>query len=212
MNSLSDDVDRLAALRSRLACQPLVTIDAGTRQIELVTRHGLFSARSLDEGTALLLRELESAQPMQRALDLGCGYGAIGLTLAARWPSSHVDMVDTDIRAVQATSENITRNRLDNATVILSDGIRELDLAEDGPRYDLVVSNLPAQAGNDAIDQLLLDAYDALSDDGSLVVVAVNGLRRYLQRRLQDIFGASHVSKVHQGPRHTVIEAAKLSS
>ncbi len=201
--------DHLDSLREVLANQPVVNIEIGERTLELTTRHGLFSARSLDEGTALLLRELKAVNAVPRVLDLGCGYGAIGLTLAARWPSSSIAMVDTDIRAVEATAENIKRNQLDNATVTLSDGIREI--RHQAATYDLVLSNLPAQAGNDAIDQLLLDAFDALEDGGSLVVVAVNGLRRFLQRRLSDIFGKQHVRKVHQGPRHTVLEAAKLS-
>lgn len=202
------DSEHLAALREHLARQPVVAIEAGERTLELTTRHGLFSARAIDEGTALLLRQLDDLSPLQRVLDLGCGYGAIGLTLAARWPASEVDMVDTDIRAVEAAADNIKHNRLDNAAVTLSDGIREI--RANAATYVLVVSNLPAQAGNDAIDQLLLDAYDALKDGGSLALVAVNGLRRYLQRRLADIFGNGQVRKVHQGPRHTVLEAAKL--
>ncbi len=202
---------RLDNLREHLATQPRVTIEIGDRQLELITRHGLFSARALDEGTALLLRELEQLSPMPRVLDLGCGYGAIGLTLAVRWPDSKIDMVDTDLRAVEAASDNAARNRLDNATATLSDGIRDLPSQSIGT-YELVVSNLPAQAGNDALDQLLLEAHDALSDGGSLVVVAVNGLRRYLQRRMTLIFGAGQVAKVHQGQRHTVLEAAKLST
>ncbi len=204
------DSEHLAALREHLARQPVVVIEAGERTLELTTRHGLFSARAIDEGTALLLRQLDDLSPLQRVLDLGCGYGAIGLSLAARWPTSQVDMVDTDIRAVEAAADNIKRNRLDNASATLSDGIREIQA--NAATYDLVVSNLPAQAGNDAIDQLLLDAYDALKDGGSLALVAVNGLRRYLQRRLADIFGKGQVRKVHQGPRHTVLEAAKLST
>lgn len=208
MTSPIVEPDHLVTLREHLARQPVVTIDLGERSLELKTRHGLFSARSLDEGTARLLRELEPLTPAQRVLDLGCGYGAIGLTLAARWPDSHVDLVDTDIRAVESTAENIKRNHLGNAAVTLSDGIRELP--SHASTYDLVVSNLPAQAGNDAIDQLLLDAHDALKNGGTLAVVAVNGLRRYLQRRLADVFGKQHVRKVHQGPRHTVLEAAKL--
>ena len=203
------DSEHLAALREHLARQPVVAIQAGERTLELTTRHGLFSGRALDEGTALLLRQLEDLSSLPRILDLGCGYGAIGLTLAARWPASRIDMVDTDIRAAEAAADNIKRNRLDNATVSLSDGIREI--RADAATYDLVVSNLPAQAGNDAIDQLLLDAYDALTDGSSLALVAVNGLRRYLQRRLADIFGKGQVRKIHQGPRHTVLEAAKLS-
>ena len=208
MTLSAPEQDHLSHLREQLSQQPEIPIDVPGWQLVLRSRHGLFSGRSLDEGTALLLRELEALEPTPRVLDLGCGYGAIGLTLAARWPASRIDMVDTDMRAVEASAENIERNRLDNATVMLSDGIRQLP---DAPlSYDLVVSNLPAQAGNDAIDQLLLDAHDALREDGSLAVVAVNGLRRYLQRRLAGIFGKTQVRKVRQGPRHTVLEAAKL--
>ena len=118
--------DHLSSLRARLASHPEVAIDVPGRQLLLRSRHGLFSARSLDEGTVLLLRELESLEPAMRILDLGCGYGALGLTLAARWPGSRVDLVDIDIRAVEAASENVARNGLDNATVTLSDGTREL--------------------------------------------------------------------------------------
>ncbi len=203
----SVEMPKRAALRARLAQQPLVTIDTGVRRIELTSRHGLFSARNLDEGTTLLLRELASLSPVESALDLGCGYGAIGLTLAVRWPGCTVGMVDTDIRAVEAATENIVRNQLDNVSVTASDGIR--DLTDAYGAYELVVANLPAQAGNDALDQLLLDAYGALKEGGLLVVVAVNGLRRYLRRQLADIFGAEQVRKVRQGARHTVLVSTK---
>lgn len=202
------DSDRLDSLRQRLAEQPEIRIDAGSREIVLRSRHGLFSARALDDGSAMLLAELARLPAPAQVLDLGCGYGAIGLTLAAQWPTARIAMVDTDIRAVEAAAENIARTHLTNAHVTLSDGIRELDRSLTG--YDLVVSNLPAQAGNDALDQLLLDAHDAMADEGTLAVVAVNGLRKYLQRRLADIFGPKRVAKVRQGPRHTVLEAAKL--
>ena len=178
--------------------------------LKLRSRHGLFSARALDEGSALLLRELERLPAPSRVLDLGCGYGAIGLTLAARWPDAQVDMVDTDMRAVESAAQNIARNRLANATVTLSDGIRQL--RQPLHAYDLVVANLPAQAGNDALDQLLLDAYDAMLDGGSLALVVVNGLRKYLTRRLVDIFGPPRVAKVKQSSAHTVLEAAKLGT
>ena len=196
---------RHGALRERLSDLPVIEVQAGSRQLQLRTRHGLFSSKAIDEGTALLLHELEAVPAQARVLDLGCGYGAIGLTLAARWPTAQVALIDSDLRAVEATAENALANNLPNAAAVLSDGLRD---APPGP-YDLVVSNLPAQAGNDALDLLLLDAHDALSDGGSLVVVTVNGLRRYLQRRLVYIF-TGRVNKAHQGPRHTVLEAHKV--
>lgn len=195
--------DPLAELRSSLARQPIVTLDAGGRTLTLETRHGLFSARSIDGGSALLLRELEAVPPQARALDLGCGYGAIGLALAARWPEARVTLVDSDIRAVESACANIAANGLANARALLSPGLRELG----DETYELIVSNLPAQAGNDALDEILLEARDHLAEGGALVVVVVNGLRRYVARRLEFIFGDAH--KAHQGPRHTVLEARR---
>ncbi len=179
--------DSLVDLRRGLAAQPTIQHDAGPHILTLESRHGLFSARSIDQGTALLLRELEPAPSQRRVLDFGCGYGAIGLTLAARWPEAEVVLVDSDLRAVEATRANIAANRLTNATVALSPGLRDID----GDPYDLIVANLPAQAGNDALDEILLEAHDYLADGGTLAVVIVNGIRRYIQRRLQLIFGPS---------------------
>ena len=197
--------DSLDDLRRALTAQPTIQHDAGPRILTLESRHGLFSARSIDQGTALLLRELEPAPPQRRVLDFGCGYGAIGLTLAARWPEAEVTLVDSDLRAVEAARANIAANRLTNATAALSPGLRDVD----GDPYALIVANLPAQAGNDALDEILIEAHDHLTDGGTLAVVIVNGIRRYIQRRLQLIFGAESVNKAHQGKRHTVLEACK---
>jgi 16S rRNA G1207 methylase RsmC len=103
--------------------------------------------------------------------------------------------------AVETTQANIERNKLTNVVAVLSPGFRD---APAGP-YNVIVSNLPAQAGNEAIDQILLDAYERLADDGSLIVVTVVGLKRYIKRRMQALFGNYHKAK--QGPRHVVSEA-----
>ena len=207
---MTADADTHGRLRSRLARQPIVDVPTPSGTLTLHSRHGLFSARTLDAGTAMLLAELWTLPQVERVLDIGCGYGALGLALASQWPETEVVLVDSDIRAVEACKQNIDQLRLQRAKVTLSDGTRNLPMAEQN--FALVVSNLPAQAGNDALDQLLLDAYDALAEGGLFAIVAVNGLRTYLQRRLADIFQPRQVSKVRQGPRHTVLQAAKLSS
>ena len=196
----------LEQLRQALAEQPAIQHNTGARTLTLRTRHGLFSARAIDAGTALLLRELEAAPPQQRVLDFGCGYGAIGLTLASRWPEAQVTLIDSDVRAVEAAQENIEANRLANARAVLSPGLRGAGTEP----FDLIVSNLPAQAGNDALDEMLLEAHDRLAAGGTLAVVVVNGIRRYIQRRAAMIFGDAH--KAHQGPRHSVIEASRAAA
>lgn len=157
----------------------------------------------------MMLRELESLPAAARVLDLGCGYGALGISLALRWPDADVAMVDVDLRAIEAARENVDRLGLQHTAVLPSDGVSAVRAQ---PRFDLVVSNLPAQAGNDALDELLLGGHDVLAADGLLVVVAVNGLRTYLQRRLADIFGKRQTAKVRQGQRHTVLQAVRSAA
>ena len=197
--------DSLEELRGKLARQPQIEYDAGGRTLRFETRHGLFSARAVDGGTALLLRELESVPAQERVLDFGCGYGAIGLALAARWPDARVTLVDSDIRAVEAACANIAANDLTNARALLSPGLRDVG---ESP-FNLIAANLPAQAGNDALDEILLEAHDHLVEGGALALVVVNGLRRYVARRLEMIFGDAH--KAHQSKRHTVLEAHKAT-
>jgi len=191
------------AIRSRLASPPIIEMDLPTRDLRLTSAWGLFSAKGVDEGTALLLNELALLPPASRVLDFGCGYGALGLALAALWPEAEVVLIDKDLLAVEACASNIDDNGLSNARAVLSPGFRD---APDGP-YDLIVANLPAQAGNEALDEILLDSWQRLTPGGSLVVVTVKGLRRYIRRRLEAVFGNAH--KARQGPRHTVSQGLR---
>ncbi|MDX1346141.1 MAG: methyltransferase, partial [Sedimenticolaceae bacterium] len=70
------------------------------RQLHFRSTWGLFSPKAIDEGTRLLLEHLE-IEPDDRAIDLGCGYGPIGLTIAALAPLGTVRMVDKDFVAVE---------------------------------------------------------------------------------------------------------------
>ncbi len=191
------------AIRERLAQPPVVEVALPGRTLRLTSAWGLFSAKGIDEGTALLLGELVALPPASRVLDFGCGYGALGLTLAALWPDAEVALIDKDVLAVETCAANIEAAGLTNARASLSPGFRD---APPGP-YDLIVSNLPAQAGNEALDAILLGAWERLGPSGSLVVVTVNGLRRYVRRRFEAVFGNYH--KARQGPRHTVAQGVR---
>lgn len=177
-----------------------ITFDAelGGRTLRLHSTWGLFSPRELDEGSRLLLDHLEVA-PNADCLDLGCGYGAIGLALAARAPRGETLLVDKDFVAVDYANANARRNGLANAHAILSNGF---DQVPKDRRFDLIASNIPAKVGRELLALLLYDAREHLRPGGQLYVVTINGLREFMQRNLRDVFG--NYDKLKQGPHYTV--------
>lgn len=164
---------------------------------------GVFSHDRLDDGTALLLSCL-SIPRHGRVLDVGCGYGIIGLC-AANLGAAHVDMVDVNLLAVAAARENITANHIARARAFPS----EVFSAVVGERYDLVVTNPPFHVGKavdyDVAHALIRLAGRVLAPDGKLVLVA-NRFIRYDQH-LRAHF--RQVGKLGESSRYQVLEAAR---
>jgi 16S rRNA G1207 methylase RsmC len=163
---------------------------------------GLFSPREVDEGTELLLRHIE-VRPEDDCLDLGCGYGPIGLTLAKLAPAGETLMVDKDFMAVDYANLNARLNHIANARAMLSNAFQHLDER----RFDLVASNVPAKVGKEMLAIMLNDAHAHLRPGGRIWVVTITGLRRLFERSLEDIFG--NYEKVKQGKTYTVASAVK---
>lgn len=169
---------------------------------------GLFSASRLDEGTALLIDVLsEHGEPEagSRIVDLGCGNGVLGVTMARRWPDTVVELFDVSDLAVATARRTAKLNGLgDDVQVRVADG---LELVGDG-EADLVISNPPFHQDHaiDAhlTDRLLKDAARALGGRGDLVVVAQRHLN--LHTRLKRWFGS--VDAVSKHPSFVVLRAS----
>jgi 16S rRNA G1207 methylase RsmC len=159
---------------------------------------GLFSPRTIDEGTRLLVSHLEAA-PSARCLDLGCGYGAIGLFLSRLCPDGDIHMVDKDFVAVEYARRNIVANGARQCQAYLSNGFGQVP-AHLG--FDLIAANLPANVGHELLDLLLGRARQRLTPGGRLYVVTISGLREYVRRKFLEVFGT--YEKVKQGRTHTV--------
>jgi 16S rRNA (guanine1207-N2)-methyltransferase len=172
--------------------------DLGGRTLSLTSTWGLFSPREIDEGTRLLLHHVDVA-PGADCLDLGCGYGAIGLALAALAPGGQTLLTDKDFVAVDYANRNARLNGLTNAQAVLSNGF---DQIPPDRRFDLIASNIPAKVGKELLAILLHDARARLRPGGRLYVVTVNGLREFMQRNLKEVFG--NYDKRKQGAHYTV--------
>lgn len=191
--------EQLAGLRRDIH----FTAELGGRSLALHSTWGLFSPREIDEGTRLLLDHLDIASS-DDCLDLGCGYGPIGLTLAVLAPQGRTLMVDKDFVAVDYANRNARLNGLNNATAQLSNGF---DQIEPRLRFDLIASNVPAKVGKELLAILLHDAQARLRPGGRLYLVTINGLRQYMKRNLTEVFG--NYDKLKQGAHYTVALARK---
>ncbi|MEI6137053.1 MAG: methyltransferase [Chloroflexota bacterium] len=202
------DTER-AALDERVAAYRRDTeFDATVRAQALRFRAtwGLFSPREIDEGTSMLLDAIEVA-PDDDCFDLGCGYGAIGLTLARLAPGGETWMVDRDFVAVEYARANAERNAITNARALLSNGF---DAVPADQRFDVIASNLPAKVGNESLTLLIADAYAHLNPGGRLYVVTISGMRRFIERTFDEVFG--NYEKAKQGRQHTVALAVREPS
>ena len=137
------------------------------RGISLVFRTdaGVFSRGEVDTGTRLLLEALPEKMSGE-ILDLGCGWGAIGISVAKKWPEARVTMADVNLRALELSRENAKKNR---AEVICaeSDGMS----AFMGRTFDAVITNPPIRAGKQVIYKMFADAAKCLKPGGALYLV-----------------------------------------
>lgn len=168
------------------------------------TTWGTFSPRNIDEGTLMLLDYMQIS-PADDCLDLGCGYGPIGLTMASLAPQGHTTMVDRDFVAIQYAQKNATLNNIRNVDALLSNGF---DSIRDR-QFDIVASNIPAKVGNEMLTLFLHDAYQQLKPGGRFYVVTITGLRKYIQRNFREVFG--NYDKLKQGNQYTIAMAVKDS-
>ncbi|OOZ74299.1 methyltransferase [Solemya velum gill symbiont] len=167
------------------------------------TTWGIFSPRAIDEGTRLLLEHLEIREN-DRAIDLGCGYGPLGLTIAKSAPQGECLMVDKDFVAVEYANANAARNHIDNASAMLSDGLKHIGRQQ---KFTLAVTNLPAKTSNEHYYLFFQDIYEHLEPGGRIYVVVISGLRQFIKRAFIEVFG-NH-KKIKQSKNYTVAMATK---
>lgn len=168
-----------------------------------VTDRGVFSRGHVDRATALLAGALE-LPAAARVLDLGCGYGALGIVAARLAPAGHVILVDINERAAALAQRNLALNGITNAEVRVGDGVapvRDLTFTD-------VVSNPPFRAGKAAVYALVEGARTVLEPGGRLWLVAGNKQGApSLKRFLAGLFGS--VTDVARGGGIHVLRAVK---
>lgn len=162
----------------------MITATLRGKTYTFATHPGLFSPRQIDPGTAFLVEKM-AIQKSDTVLDLGCGYGVIGLVAASLASQGEVYLVDTDIRAIACTAKNATLNKLTNTHVIPSDGYSKLQEI----LFNVILSNPPSHLPKDIRLQFIQGAKTHLFTDGKLLFVTEKRLATSIQRDFQRHFG-----------------------
>ena len=167
------------------------------------TTWGLFSPLEIDGGTKMLL-DIVEVRPTDNIFDLGCGYGALGIPFARLAPRGITHMVDRDFIAVEYAKKNAETNGVKNIKAYLSNGF---DQVPSGEKFDVIVSNLPAKVNKEFFWIMFAEAAERLNPGGILYVVTIKGLKSFIERNFQTIFG--NYEKIGEDKTYVAAKAVK---
>ena len=132
------------------------------KRFTFISDNGVFSKNKLDTGSLSLIDAyLEENDSSKEILDLGCGYGTIGIIIS-KLTGSFVDMVDVNKRSVHLSEMNIKKNKV-CAQAFYSDAYEHVT-----KKYDVIVTNPPIRAGKEKVLEFLMEASKYLKENGEL--------------------------------------------
>ena len=143
-----------------------VTYTLQGRSFSLIASSGIFAKQGLDVGSRLLINVLLQDTLSGTCLDLGCGYGPVGLTVASLNPNLTLTLADVNERAVIDARHNAQRLGLTNLQIFTSDGFQELT-----QNFDVIAFNPPIRAGKKTIYRLYQEAKQHLNPNGNFYIV-----------------------------------------
>ncbi|AFH65991.1 class I SAM-dependent methyltransferase [Paenibacillus caseinilyticus] len=173
------------------------------RTYAFATDAGVFSKKGVDYGSKLMIETMEFPADA-RVLDVGCGYGPIGLAAAAMAGQGQVTMVDINERAIELAKRNAQRNSIRNVRILQSDLLAEVA----GESFDVVLTNPPIRAGKETVHRIFEQAYSVLTDGGALwVVIQKKQGAPSAVAKLESIFAS--VEEVERDRGYWILKATK---
>jgi len=130
------------------------------------TDRGVFSKDGIDFGSKLLLESINFSNQDQSIIDMGCGYGPMGIFAAKMNPQAIIHMVDINERAIELARKNVILNQTNNTKIYVSHLFESIDI-----KTDLIMANPPIRAGKQTVFNLYEQAQKHLNEGGKLVVV-----------------------------------------
>lgn len=135
------------------------------QEFKFISDNGVFSKNHVDFATDFMLKTIIN-EVEGSVLDLGCGYGVIGIVVAKNLKANNITMCDINNRALDLAKRNIEKNKVSNIKVIESNSFENIK-----DKFDTIITNPPIRAGKSVIYQMYKEAKEHLNDNGKLYLV-----------------------------------------
>lgn len=170
----------------------------GKEDFTFYTSNSVFSKKGMDFGSMLLIETIlrENENFTGSILDLGCGYGPLGIIAAKKMKSSHVTMCDVNERALELALINAKENKIaDRIKVIASSAFENIK-----DKYDIIMTNPPIRAGKEVVFSFYEGAYEHLSPAGKLyVVIQKKQGAASSKEKIESLFGNCEIADKKSG-------------
>ncbi len=171
------------------------------KKYTFITDSGIFSPKKVDKGTIILLNSLQLNKNYD-VLDIGCGYGVVGIVVANEVNS--ITMTDINKRAVNLAKKNIKLNNIDkilsNDKITIVQG--DLYANVKNKNYDVIISNPPIKAGKETIHKIIKEGKDLLKDNGSIwLVIQTKHGAKSIGKFMQETYGNLETVNIKGGFR-----------
>lgn len=175
------------------------------KEFTFLTDTGVFSKATVDFGSRLLIESVDFSQfPEGDMLDVGCGYGPIGLAFASEETNRTIEMVDVNERALELARQNALKNNISNVEIHESNIYENVE----GATFAAVFSNPPIRAGKKVVHEILTGAFAKLKKDGLLtVVIQKKQGAPSAKAKMEEIYGNAEVITKEKG--YWIIQSVK---
>ena len=175
------------------------------KKFTYTTDSGVFSKNNIDVGSEVLMTTAETVDfPKGNLLDIGCGYGPIGIYLAKAFPNRLIEMIDVNERAIDLAQLNAKENEASNVQIYNSNLFEEVE----NKKFAGIISNPPIRAGKTVVHEILEKSHDYLVEGGYLLIVIQKKQGApSAKKKMLEVFG--NVERINLDKGYWILAAQK---